>query len=440
MTGNSPKLASLISKTIPVGMGMACLFLSQALMARFMGPDSFGSYSYFMTWITVAALLAKAGHEWVLLKAVPAKIRLHRIGEIRFLVIRAIKAVSVRATLAAAILLALALVVGRTEGLDAQVMMAGSLLVIVLALAEIRRSLALAYGAIWLAEAPENIIKSGILILVAASVALTGSIAPQAMLWANLAITLFTSMGATIVFVRWREKDILSLPSIEIETRSHDDLMRSMWVTNFLNIILKNADILIIGMITDFASTGIYIAATRVAALAAAPVMVLDRIVAPPIAEAAELGDYKRVRASSWEYSILSTSACFILVLFMCVFGDHFISILFGNRYDGALLVTWILLIGHAANALTGPTGVLLSMSGAHRILVFIAIIGAALYLALLFVLAPKYLALGAASAFAVTHTAKALMQAFFVKRRLGINPTIFHLGTFALKSADRPS
>lgn len=429
MTGKLPKLGDLIGKTVPVGMGMACLFLSQSLMARFMGPDTFGSYSYFMTWITVAALLAKAGHEWVLLKAVPAKLRLHKIGEIRFLVGRAITAVCTRASLAAAILLTFALLIGRTRGLDAQVMTAGAFLVVILALAEIRRSLALAYGAIWLAETPENIVKSVALVLVAAIAALMNSITPSVMLWANLAATLLTSAGAAIIFVRWKEREIISVTSVPIETGSHDDLMRSMWITNFLNIILKNADILIIGMITDFASTGIYVAASRVAALAAAPVMVLDRVVAPPIAEAMEMGDYVRVRSSSWEYSILSTAASVTLVLFMCVWGDNFISTLFGNQYSGALLVTWVLLIGHVANALTGPTGVLLSMSGFHRILVVTAMIGAVLYIALLYVLAPKYLALGAAGAFAATHAAKALMQAFFVKRYLGINPTIFHLG-----------
>jgi O-antigen/teichoic acid export membrane protein len=428
MTGRSPNFAGLINKAIPVGLGMAFLFLGQAFLARLMGPGSFGTYSYFMTWITVAALLAKAGHEWVLLKAVPGRIRFKRPGEIRFLVVRAVKAVALRAAFAASILIVLALAVGRDRGLNIYVMTAGSLLIVALAIAEIRRALALAYGAIWIAETPENIVKSVFLVLIAAALALSGGVSPDAMLWANLIVTFLASSMAALIFIRLRARDILSSAVVHVETREHDDLMRSMWVTNFLNIFLRNADVLIIGALTDFASTGIYIAATRVASLAAAPVMVLDRIVAPPIAEAAELGDHARLTSSSWEYAILSTVASFALVVFIGGWGSHFISILFGNKYEDALILTWILLIGHAANALTGPTGVLLSMAGSHRILVLIAGIGAVIYVALLYLLVPQYLVVGAATAFAITHTAKAIMQVFFVRRRLGINPTIFRL------------
>src|SRR5690606_16885460 len=108
-------------------------------------------------------------------------------------------------------------------------------------------------------------------------------------------------------------------PATPMETEAHDDLMRTMWLTNLLNIVLRYADILIIGALTDFTSTGIYIAATRIAALASAPVMILDRIVAPPIAEAAEREDHAQIRTSSRQYAILSTAACAALVIFLGV-------------------------------------------------------------------------------------------------------------------------
>ncbi|GEM_PF-1147431 len=428
MVQNSSNIVSLLMRTVPVGLGMAFLFLGQAFLARLMGPDSFGTYSYYLTWITVAALLAKAGHEWIILKSVPGKIRSDQPGEIRFLISRSFKAVGVRAVLAACILISAAYLISGEEGPTISIMVAGSLLILCLAIAEMRRALALAYGALWLAETPENMVKSVLLVAVAASLVLTGALSAGAMLWANLFVTAISSAAAMMIFLHGRGSTVRISPPVRVETKDLDDLMRSMWVTNFLNIVLRNGDILIIGALTDFATTGVYVAATRVAALAAAPITILDRIVAPQIAEAAEFKDRAGLISSSWEYSLLSTAACVCLIAFLAIWGSDFISLLFGDAYQGALIVVWIMLLGHAANALTGPTGVLLSMTGAHRILVLIAGICAVLYLVLLYLLAPGYLAIGAATAFAITHSAKAVMQLFFVWTHLALNPTVFRL------------
>jgi O-antigen/teichoic acid export membrane protein len=424
----SETLVRLVMRIIPVALGMAFLFLGQAFLARLMGPDSFGTYSYYLTWVTVAALLAKAGHEWIILKSVPGKVRSDRPGEIRFLVFRSFKAVGIRAALGACILTLAAFLLGQEEGLTVNVMIAGSFLILCLAMAEMRRALALAYGAVWLAETPENIAKSVLLVAVAATLALTGSLSAGAMLWSNLLVTAISSAAAMMIFMYGRGSSVRTSSSVPIETKDLDDLMRSMWLTNFLNIVLRYGDILLIGALTDFTTTGVYIAATRVAALAAAPIMILDRIIAPQIAEAAEFKDRNKLQSSSWEYSLLSTASCVGLLILLAIWGNDFISILFGDAYQGALIVVWIMLIGHAANALTGPTGVLLSMTGLHRTTVVIASTCAVFYVILLYLLTPEYLAIGAATAFALAHSAKAFMQLFFVYRYLSFNPTVLRL------------
>lgn len=428
MLSTKRSFGALINKAIPVGLGLTCLFLGQALLARLMGPEIFGSYSYLIAWLMAAAILAKAGHEWVILKAVPRQISQGKTSEIRFLAARVVTAVAIRATFSAFLLGAGVFLFARNLPITLSEMIAGGLLILVLAIVEIRRALALSYGSVWLAEAPENIIKSVLLAVVAVLFVTYSEITTEKMLWSNLLITVLSSALAVALFLKYRAPDLFEALGTPVETEAHDDLMRSMWVATALNLVLRYADIFVIGAITDPASTGVYIVATRIAYLASAPVMILDRIVAAPISEAAGRRDTIRLRGSSWEYAVLSTIGCGLLVFFMVVWGSQFILLLFGSGYDDALAITWILLIGHIANAVTGPTGVLLSMTGSHRILVAIAGISAGIYLTLLYYLTLDYLLIGAASAFAATHASKAILQVFFIHRRLGINPTVFGL------------
>ena len=236
---------------------------------------------------------------------------------------------------------------------------------------------------------------------------------------------------ASLVFFRLKMPDFLSVRPTHECMKGHNDLMRSMWLASFFNICLRSGDVLVVGALTDPTTTGLYIVASRIASLAATPATLLDQVVAPRVAEAAEYGEKNRLRDLSWEYAVLSFVGCVVLLGFLALFGVQFIRVLFGDAYQESLTILWVLLAGHVANAMTGPTGILLSMTGSHRVSIVVSGASVICYFFLLYLWAPTYFAMGAASAFSVAIGLKVLLQLLLVIRRLRFNPTVFQWPRF---------
>src|ERR1700757_2693839 len=54
------------------GVGVAVTYLSQLVIARTIGVESYGIYSYVVAWVTLLAYLAALGFDVSLLRLVPA--------------------------------------------------------------------------------------------------------------------------------------------------------------------------------------------------------------------------------------------------------------------------------------------------------------------------------------------------------------------------------
>jgi O-antigen/teichoic acid export membrane protein len=415
-------------KAIPIGLGLICMFAGQAVLARLVGVETFGSYGYILTWVTLTATLARAGYEWMLIKALPGHIKQGEAGHIRFLLLETIKAVTVRAGLGLILLCMIGVFAPHLfNDVGWPAIASGALLIVALTWAGIRRAWALAHGATWFADAPENIIKPMFLCIgVAALIRIAGSARVDWILTFNFIITIFSLVVGTKLMLTLKDPAILSVASEPVPMGEHRSLMKSMWLTTLLNIVLRNSDILLVGMLTDVRTTGIYLAASKVATIAGTPVTILDQIAAPRIAQAYEANDHRQLRSITLEYGLLASLGCMVFVGLLVILGPQVVTLTFGKEFAHSFPILLVLIAGHAANSLTGPTGILLSMTGSHRVSLTVAGLSAALYVVLLCILTPLYLAMGAAIASAIALMAKVAFQLIFVVRRLNINPTLF--------------
>lgn len=421
-------MVKLLGSALPIAVGLVVTFLAQALLARIVGPEVFGVYIYALTLASTAALLAKGGQEWVLLKFVPRCIPKAEWGQIRFTVERAFSIVARRAILWAALLALIAVATGRVPNWS--LLAAAVALVVILALAELRRSWALAHGAVWLSDAPESIVKS--LVLLAVAWALVSServLNPATLLWANVAATGLTSLAATAVLLWMKAPDVLRSVSEPVDTKDHDSVSSGMWLATAANIILRSADVIVVGLVTDPVITGIYAVASRIAALAAAPSMVLQLVAAPLMSAAAGAGDYIEIRRVSRGYVALTTAASVAVLLFILVAGEHAIGTLFGAAYLDAEIAAKILLFGNIGIALIGPAGLLMAVSGGQKQSAVISGCSAAIGLLLLAVLTPKFGPIGAAAATSFALVFKSLASAAWVWRKTRVNTTFLALG-----------
>jgi len=406
--------------------------VGQAWLARLVGVEVFGSYGYVLTWITGGAIVARAGYEWVLIKTLPGMFRDRRHGAARFLLVDAFRAVSVRA-IVAAVVVASALWLNKPSSppLDRVAVITATALVFLLAWGGVRRAWGLAHGATWLAETPENIVKPILLVVAAASlISINGAISVSDLIEVNLVVTALAVIIGLALLLRkdWSIVDTTAKPLDLAPSRS---LMRAMWLTTVLNMVLRSADILLIGALTDARTTGLYIAASRLAAIAGTPVTILDQVVAPRLALAHESGDKAELLRITMEYGLLAAAGCFAFLGLLILMGPNMVTAVFGDAFSESAPLVGILLAGHAVNSLTGASGLLLSMTGSHQLSLLIAIIGAVTMVLLLCFLTPLFQAFGAAAAFSLAVTIKNSAQVAFVVRRIGINPTLLRLPNF---------
>lgn len=415
-------------KAIPIGLGLVFMFAGQAVLARLVGVETFGSYGYILTWVTLTATLARAGYEWMLIKALPGHIMRGAAGHTRFLLVKTFKAVTARAGLGLILLCmvgAFAPHLFHNSGWP--VLTIGALLVVALTWAGIRRAWALAHGATWFADAPENIIKPICLCIgVGVLINISGSAGVDQILGFNLIITVFSLIAGTALMLTLKDATLLKVASEPVPMTEHHSLMRSMWLTTLLNTVLRNCDILLVGMLTDAQTTGLYLAASKIAAIAGTPATILDQIAAPRIAQAYEMNDRRQLRSITLEYGLLASLGCLAFLGLLGILGSQVLTLTFGKGFADSFPILLVLIAGHAANSLTGPTGMLLAMTGSHRASLIVAGLSAALYVVLLCILTPFYLAMGAAIASAIALTTKVTIQLIFVVRRLDINPTLF--------------
>ena len=131
--------------------------------------------------------------------------------------------------------------------------------------------------------------------------------------------------------------------------------------------------------------------------------------------------DSKEIEAVLKKSLKLLAVASLVVFIVIILFGDNLLRI-FGDQYVEAKLLLTILVCGHLFNALTGPVGRLLMMSGYEKDIRNSSIVVAILGIALAFVLVSWYGVYGAAVATAVTVAVQNVFLAYLVNSRLKIS------------------
>lgn len=414
----------LVNRALPIFAGLFFSMLSTILLARIAGPAEFGTYIYALAWISAAAIMSKAGHEWVLLKGIPELRARNELSQIRSMLQSCFTAVFLRSLLFSTILVC-AVLLFETD-VEPAILLSSALLVVVLALAELRRSWALSYHAIWLSDAPESIVKSIVLVAIAYALSRdSGNVPAGALITANLLVTVATASMATIAFIALKEPQLMSTPATPVIKGQYGTVAANMWISNCVNILLRSADIMVVGALTDAVSTGIYAAASRLAMLAVAPVMVLDRLVAPMISQQFEQGDMLALRKTIRGHVALTSLSSLLLFGVFLTIGSELLAGIVGPAYDDALPLIQILMLGNVVLSVMGPAGIVLAVTGGDRTSRNIAVTSALISLALLMVLTPAFGVKGAAFAATTSIGMKASLLAFYARKAIACHTSV---------------
>ena len=187
-------------------------------------------------------------------------------------------------------------------------------------------------------------------------------------------------------------------------------------------LLISQADLLLLGFWGSSRDLGVYRVAMQVAVLLGFALHVANTAFSPRFAALAANAERDQLKSLLVKINGAIAAVTIPGALLLIAFGDVILLWLFGPAYVEAYIPLCILIIGHAVNNLTGPTGVLLNMSGHEATNRNILLGCAALVIALASLLIPTYGLIGAASAAAICLVLRAILQ-FVAVYRLVIAP-----------------
>jgi len=190
-------------------------------------------------------------------------------------------------------------------------------------------------------------------------------------------------------------------------------------------IILYQTDILMIGVLLGPSQVGIYNAATKTSYLALFVYTAVEAIAAPTIASLYTKGDRVQMQRVVTTMAHLVFWPTIVVTLFLIAFSKYILG-LFGAEFVTAQLPLAILVLGQLVNAATGPVGYMLDLTGHQDQSARVRCCTALTNLLLNYILIPKFGIVGAAMATAIAVSLDNLVIYFLAVKYISVHASIF--------------
>jgi len=367
--GNSgqPFAAASIKAFAVYVVGAALSYLTQLVIARTIGAESFGIYAYVLAWMTLLGYLSTLGFHVSLLRFVPtyrAKQHWPLVrGVIRYSQQRA-------ACVGIAIILVGAWAIFALEGFIrpelATTFLFGIAAVPVIALHLISASVARAFGGVVTALAPERIVRDCASLVIMAVASWSNLVRPDA----RLAIV--ASLVSALVTLALLRIAMRRLRPPELEHETPEFAAKEWWRPTFplmgitvADNVMSRSGVILLGLSGNTRHAGVFAVAFSMALLTALPRMAVGAIFAPRVSDLFARGDRPGLQ------TLLGRAACLSLVgtagaaLPLVLIASPLLSWFGRDFVEGAPIVT-ILVLGQLFAAACGPQQHLITMT-AHE-------------------------------------------------------------------------
>ena len=250
----------------------------------------------------------------------------------------------------------------------------------------------------------------------AAEVILLFSVACYFSLFVQIAIALFLYARKGIKYSEWKK--------IQLNNVDYQEIYRTtipLWMVVIAQQLNQWGAQFISSIHVAEEELALLAIAMRLALLVPMILTAVNMVVSPKFAAHYHKGEIKQTEEVLAKSLKLLAIVSLLVFFTMVLFGDDVLSI-FGSQYIEAAGLLSILVCGQLINAMTGPSGKLLMMSGFEKDVRSSSIVVAALGLFLALILTAKYGVYGAAISTALAISAQNIAFAFLVEYRLQIN------------------
>ncbi len=411
------------------GVGLA--FILQVTLARITGKEEYGLYTYVIAWVTIASMLSPLGINRTAVKFIPSYIASKNYTALRSYIHWALLFTLITSmTVSSAAALGLNYSAIITDNNLLTLLLIGCILIPLNAIAQLGMEIIRAFHRVILAEFSYIILRPLLIIVGIFIWHLYTRQSPTAatVIYANI----FTGIIVLALLYQSANSLLKPLPKKQLTTSQTET---RLWLATALpllfvvagNLILGRTDIIMLGIINDTTDSGLYNAASRISLLISLPLLSINMIIAPMIAQ---LHAHKRipelrelVTKAAW-FGFLS---CAVLAIFVFLFSGALLA-LFGPAFSSQESTLKILLIGLIISSIAGPAGYLLAMTGNQKILAAIVGLAAVLNILLNYLLIPSYGTVGAAIATTSSLSVSSIAMTWAAINRIKINPSIVTL------------
>ena len=428
-SGDAGSVRSLVSGTAGTAFvqagGALAGFGVQIVLARVMGAEGFGVYTIALSILVIASVLALAGMDRTFLRFLPVYRQSANWGAFRGLLFGGSYTVLALSTLLA--IAGAVLVLAARPMLDedlAPTLWFACLALPVFTLAQAFAGAVQALRRPVLAQVPIAIARP--VLLAAAALAAwyyLGGFGGATAMALNAAVLAVTCALYVLFVFRLRPRESRGVPN-EYLPAEWWAMTRSMWWIMIVALAMRRVDILLLGTFRGAEEAGIYGASARLAELVVFALTALNVVFMPVAAELYHSGRRRELQrilgVAAWGLTLFSLPMSLVLI-----FGGRWILGLYGEEFVAGHLALTILVVSQIVNAMSGPVGSLLHMTGHQRAASRITTLSFFLAVALNFALIPPFGMIGAALATGITTVLINLLLALFAWRRIGLNPTV---------------
>jgi len=252
----------------------------------------------------------------------------------------------------------------------------------------------------------------------------------QDVLIITLGALLLSILLALILLRRFYEQ---TMPTTGVDIRGMLRISLPLFVSSTVVLGITELHILILGSVNNEDTVAIYGAAYRLAKFIVVPLLIINSVIPPMVAQFVAQGKMNEVERVLRVTAAVAGVPVIALLVIIVLGASPILDFFYGEFYAQGASVLIILVAAQTVNALTGSPGVLLMMSNHQTIVMKLALVSGVLGIVTSSVLVGFLGATGVALGVAVGLSAHNLGMWAYCKFKLGVNT---HMSMHALKDA----
>lgn len=403
-------------------VNMVLMLISGVLLARTMGPENYGVYSFVLSLVTLLGLPTKAGLPTLLVRETARNQASQHWGLIKGLLKLSNGFVFIYSIIVAMLAASIAFYIWADKDIVQVRSFLWALWLLPIIAFEGIRTGALR-GLRWVvnSQIPEQIIRPMIMIfLLCMAMLLHNEITAIIAIQFNIAAAVVAFLLGTFLLFN-------ALPQQAKHSKAEYNLKPWLWsllplsVFAGLRMLDSQTTILLLGMLGSAEEVGLFRVASTGASLVSFGLTAINLALAPQVARLYQSGDIQKLQRMITLTTRGAVAVSLPVAVVFIVWGRPLIRLMFGIEYLAAATALVVLCIGQLINASCGSVVLVLNMTGNDKATVSSAIVALVLNVILAATLIPSYGLFGAAIGYTASLIAWNIILVVVTKKKTGL-------------------